>query len=186
MFDAVEHFVHSSGYDNGQVSPPEYDLSDSSTALDYYNVSLEGSLQYVSSVATLTSSQDEDVIEVFLDSAAAASDAYGYGKGTAMGESSYRAQFTLQNPLQVQLSGYIETSKCMDGGDLRPYITLADATGTLLYYGYAPGDLSWTAELPAGTYTFSGYAWSTVSISGGGDAYPCANATAYAFFERLY
>lgn len=179
-------YVLVSGQDNGRVEPATYSETVTTAELDLFTPSISGQLEYVGSAATQFSTQDEDVIEVNSQVSAGGKDDYGYGKGTSSAESRQSVTFSVLQPLKVKLTGAIEASICSDGGTLRQFITISDATGALIYLADQPGNLSWATELPAGQYTFTSYAWSTVSISGGGDAYPCAHSSVSAFFERVY
>lgn len=186
QLESKSAFAAVTGQDNGRVDPNSYDLREQTTALDLFTPSLDGTLEYVSSSVDVFATQDEDVIEVSLQANASAKDDVGYGKGSASSEARDIVRFSLLQPLQVQLRASIVNGVCSDGGTLRQFLTLSDNNGRLLYFADQPVDDLWVAELPAGQYQLDAYAWSTVSLSGGGDAYPCARAQVYAFFERLY
>lgn len=174
------------GADNGQVEPGSYSKLVNTGFVEPFTASISGQLEYMGSEATQFSTEDEDVIEVRSQVSAGGKDDYGYGKGTSSAESGQMVSFSVRQPLKVKLTGAIEASICSDGGTLRQYITISDQTGALIYLADQPGSLSWATELPVGSYTFTSYAWTTVSISGGGDAYPCARSSVSAFFERVY
>lgn len=179
-------FAAITGQDNGRVEPASYDLREQTNALDLFTPSFNEALEYVGSSIAVFATQDEDVIEVSLEASASAQDDYGYGKGSASSEARDTVRFSVLQPLPVQLRSVISNAVCADGGTLRQFLTLTDSNGRMLYFADQPSDDLWVSELPPGQYQLDAYAWTTVSLSGGGDAYPCARANVYAFFERLY